>query len=600
MAYDNSDIEVMQGWGSNSHATNGVPITGTRGATSIITNPVVLTAGILNTIRWSAYIGNVAGSEAELKIVYLDGSTLKLRETYDIAWLVDAEQLRIDLIGGIIPGDARMTLDVRSLNINVEVGDMIGFFVSHASVIRMLTYSDDDAGQFQYEVGNFPASGNPDDAVFSGEEVTVDNAACVDFTVDTNKYIFLDDDTELVDGDVLSIPSIVSDDEYLYIILREVTVVNGDILSVDFEATSEGSGIAKTRTTLKFDSSGGTNIIEYRNDDDDILKTLELTEASDYKLDVHLWIKRDPESDGPECDVIIVDYENGQGLSDKDYKHQSVTSRNPQRFYNGTTVDYARRLKVTAGASSIAGGVVVCRKPIVAIGDSYVGAYTLATTEVSSLSNVGLVLGAAFTETRYVINAGIGGNQTINASTSVHSIVNRFNGPRNDIIAYRGAIIAFVNGPGINDTMIQVSTTLVPANSEDIFSKAIPAAIEQMVIQSKQYNEVIMCEMVDLEDGYDSESGKTKANVDSAYWTTLAANLKRVAADAEVPFAYVRDAFNADPDTYYYSDNLHPSEDGSLLIANTMVSVYENNLIPLNDSILNYATIKNSIILAQG
>jgi lysophospholipase L1-like esterase len=252
-------------------------------------------------------------------------------------------------------------------------------------------------------------------------------------------------------------------------------------------------------------------------------------------------------------------------------RHISVTGRHPLRFRPGTIARRLRFYQETGSGVSLQ-RIVVCRRPIIAFGDSFVAGYAGGPI----LANVGRALATQhlFTRDQYVINAGISGNPvlvSVEASTAARL---RWNSSRHDLCAYHDVVVLFVNGPGLND--VACITALNTPEQVSARAGELASAITQMAQEAfTDGDEVggrnlpVMCELIPYTAYRESDYNRYLNQKNCI--EELNFLLGQFAAANGIPFVQVYDEM---PEAY--SDGTHPTAQGSTWIAERIVQAYES------------------------
>jgi len=571
-AYDSSAVTVNAGgWGSYPSANVGTYLAAGVGYTYFAKSTPITCSGTLTQVKFNFYTDATVATNTEILVTTINGAS------YTINNRIDANSAMATSMAARA-GNTRPLFTITNpvdkttgLPVTVTSGQIIGIYTKdHAYVIGTAATGftiDQYNGYFQ------------SDAAMTS--TASDKAVAIDVQVSTNEFILFnstDGGTGFVKDDTVNIPGVPGSP--YYIILTEITGLPTD-----------------SKVNIAYcDSSGDsalTNTIDCNVAIDNALDTVGFGYAAsgvvsqtitDSNLTLNFW-RDQTNSLG---DVWQVNYINGQGLAngssgakDKDVKHISLTGRTSKSVLSGNGM---RRLKITqsAGTAVNIGRIVVCRKPWVLVGDSFVSAYDTYTR----VQNVGAYLGQdaqayAPTYQQYMICGGLPGDRVLDSDAGVTSMSARFNAVTNDLGSYRNVVYAFGNGPGINDVVNLAPTTNALAMD---YGHAVASTVGAMAgFAQKNGNDVVLCEMVNLEDGYATKTAYTTKMVQ-----TINNDLVILSGQLQVPLAKTYDSFNADPDTYYNADNLHASTAGYQLISSRIVSAYENNQRIYPKSILRY------------
>jgi len=295
--------------------------------------------------------------------------------------------------------------------------------------------------------------------------------------------------------------------------------------------------------------------------------------------------------------AFCTDYGYGNGIGVKDTQHVELTNR---ARYNGTSGRTWTAVKITqlSGTSINVGRIIVCRNPVLAIGDSFVSGYSGITNDTTP-SHIGTYLPTAFTDDRYMILAGIPGDKVLtNDAGSVTSIREHWNTfsasiagvsySRYDRVCFPDALTVFVNGPGINDIISSVNASTSTADIGETATR-LATAVLTMAGQAlyddlagtrgwkRAGNDVVVC---GIAPNYSTQTGEGDHATAVANRTLCIAKtnqlLKTGCAIAGIPFV------NASGFLAYIStdDGTHPNETGDTAIATEIAEAYEQNTVP--------------------
>jgi len=362
-----------------------------------------------------------------------------------------------------------------------------------------------------------------------------------------------------------------------YYIVVETSVPDGE--SLEIQAMRNGNSAEYTMHTLRISYDGGNgddSVRLYNGATYNPCAQKSIAGQEGDKITYHLWegVGADASGELDRIDCLFCNYTDGQGPTggDGDIKMVSITDRAGLMTLDDLETRHIRWLKfVNVGGHAAVHRVVVCRRPIVAVGDSYTSS---CGGGVTVLARVGAALDdpGVFTERRYVINGGIMGNRVLADSTGWGTAIKtRFNqaASNQDLCAFRDAVYVFVNGPCTNDA--GTATT-----QERVYRTVVGAAgaIGQMVYDAKAISgsDVVMTSLMPWAPaalGTDYNQWQADAVRESS------ALLKTIASYARVPFA---DFYN-DYTGGWWSYN-HPDDAGSLMMARAIATAYEESRMP--------------------
>jgi len=443
-----------------------------------------------------------------------------------------------------------VTLNVEAAGIEVKAGDFLGFTTGSNPSVAFV---------FLEEVGNNLIRGTGDTTALSNTTYA-NMALLMNGTVKTKEYVIYDEAGTFGDGSQFEIPAFIN--QNYYVIVDHKTPDEDDLQIVGKYMKSTDATIA-TAWTLNHSYDGA-------GDDDDKLALFAGSDFSDtysqsvtgQESDVITTYIRHNVSNG-KLDSIFVNYENGQGLSDSDIKHVLLNTSGSVDLSLNIAGNPIRRLTIASGGSAgdaQATRIVVCRKPILALGDSFCSAYSGGKT---SLAHVANRMKTDFSENRYVINGGITGNKVLTDYTTHTALFNRWN--NSGLSAYKDIVAVFVNGPGLNDVAQGVSSV---TTDEDCYTLAglLASTVLRMASQARQAgNDVILCGQM----AYAAHAGVEliKEQKTQKRFNDL---IKAGVYTLSVPYV---DSWNVD------SDGTHPTVDGDKDYAKRIGRAYENNKI---------------------
>lgn len=504
-------------------------------------------AGRLRTVRIKLYTDNgilPVNGIAKLKLLSGISSPFNLKADIDITAAVNLAKQQTDAHGNF-----DFEYDFISFNINASPGDFLAvYFPENITCVRLASSANTNSEVVYCNSGGDAVSSPlPLDYQINGHPYLMD------YQVDTNDFIIFDENSGFNAGSYIDVPAF--KDESQYLIFEDVYVPSGQNLKADLCSNfdDESNSVLKT-IELSFRSSN-----RYIAFDDNV----SLIHAyGGNKYNIHVWID-------PRCGRIDMFYVN---TSMFDIRHVSMTCRKP---LNLTPRTYIRRIKIYQdyGTAASVKRIVVCRKPILAIGDSFVSTYNGDT----HLNHVGKALtkDGVFSKKRYVINGGITGNRVLTSGPAA-AITIRWDGYNNDLCAYRDVVATFVNGPGLNDIGLSASSTSqeIEQKAQDMAQGVINMVAGALAIGDKfgGQNNVIMCEQVPCY-AYKLDDYQKYLNrkICQERFNSL---LSQFAVENGIAFARVYEDM---PDTYYSSDGVHPNSQGDLWIAERIALSYEEN-----------------------
>jgi lysophospholipase L1-like esterase len=548
-SYDSAEVNILAG-GYGFSTTNGdVPVDGPQ-KTYIFRSTPIITSGTLTRVIFRFYSSGADTDAAYLKV----WSTNQVNPPYILTSNINiTEQVNEAKTGGA----TRYTVDLIGLSIPVTAGQVLGIYLgTNAYFVRINRPGYDS----DYYDGNL-YSGSPTGTI-------TDITAPVDIYVSSNSFIAYDSNNGgngFGSGSVIQIPKYA--DQNYYIILSGVTGIGtADDANLSFRCSETDSSmedeignliIDNTPNTITLTRYGGTNVQSFLSDQ--------------RSLDIHIWCN--PVTNRYE--VIYVNYIDGQGgLGDGDTQHVSLTRRSPQLMYG----DIRRiNLSQTSGANLKVDRIVVCRRPVVAIGDSFTAMYQDTDYRFSgyeaSLSHVGAALDnpGVFSQQRYVINGGITGDSLLSNAATAHSILARWDStlPYEDLCAYRDVVFVFPNGPGLNDIIYAVNSLARQREYTAALISGLSQIARKALSTTDEYNnDVVLCQMIPY----------THPPYANQYNAQLIVNynklIENLAYYSNIPMASMADF----PIEYLSDDGTHPTPDGDLWIATKIAQAYENNV----------------------
>ena len=526
-------------------------------------NPIKC-SGKLTRIRTRLY--KISSYPTVFKFKLFSGSpgNLTLQQTIDVtshiqadlAGVSDAHRFEYDTSATY----GSTTFDLAALNIQVQAGWYIGIYGNNDSVAYV--FNNNEGGVIHAIYGDNTPTGS----------WTMPNPMELEAEVQTNEYILFDDTNSSSGwhgGDPnIRLPFYKNDAQY--IILQDVNVIDNDYMRINF-IYNNASGARTTLFSMDVNYINNVDRLQIGN------TSASIAQQENTKFTFGIWF--DPNTD--KYEVMFVNYLRGQGpLGMLDIKHISLTHRQPISSAGKDLAIYPIRQINLEGGGKI-GRIVVCRKPVLAVGDSFVSAYTSYYVG-TVLRNVGDKLDdpGIFSQQRYVINGGISGNCVLRNGTYMTAIKDRWNKAdvNEDMCAYRDVVVVFVNGPGLNDVAVNDASSNISDTSSDADIRALATRISGTVANmagEAQYdfdalggkNDVILCEMIP----YLAHTGAEYINENRAI-QHINGYLRKTALNLNVPLALVG---NLDP-SYISADGTHPTDAGSAFIAQQIASAYES------------------------
>ena len=569
-AYDNSEIEMNAGgWGYASNVANLIAI-GTNQMWIDAQNPFRLPTGThsFTRIRFRTQ-GNTDMTACRVFVFRITGADMVYVDDRDVFASLDDT------------GDADVTF---ATAMEVQDGDLIGIW--HTSTTDNV-YKATAVGANEYETDadtwrltdadftNFQTTRPTSDYTQSTDGSQ--NCLSMDLYCTLNAFLANTNSSPVVstssETNFNYIPSWETTSNPFYIIMEDVVIPDGELLQINIHRrTSNMTSFPPVIFQMNYVAGG---------DDEKATKDAFVTSQSladvqagnqsTDKFDILIWMKAGADADNAE--VFYVNKTEGQnGNADAAIKHISLTEGVPFNAV-GLSVDPIKRLELlsTNNASpATVGSLIVCRIPVLALGNSFVGEYDT----VAKLDYVGEVLGAAFTEERYIINSGIAGAETKTSSiagSTVHTrwFVNDIDAALAPTAALNGLkhfddiIICLVNGPSIND-IAAISGSDEQTELSDII-KTLARTVKDSL---ETGNDVIMTEIIPHPTITPAErTGLNKVNF----------ALKMMAWNMSIPFAEVHDIYLLNGG--YDGTGTHPDTAGSNWLAGRYAEVYENNTL---------------------
>lgn len=412
---------------------------------------------------------------------------------------------------------------------------------------------------------------------------SADDSIAWTVTLETNQYVITDKTnggSGYGNGGIVNIDVPLT--EPYWIVLEGVVCPDGESLAIALQYVNQTTGAPTANETYTIDMGAADTFSASAG-----TPTLDMTGQGDAaeKINYHIYINPTTSKQ----DVIVYNHTSGQCLGPmsvtRDSTHRSLNSGVPVAF-TGTNI-LRRILFTNAGGNALVDRVVVTRKPIVAMGDSYVSSITTLAAIGALLDNEGV-----FSEKRYVINGAIGANLvTRDSPTYSTALRTRWNSTNNHLWAYRDSVFCFVNGPSINDisASIFLASTYpmcdafadmlagdIGRMAGDCLSGSVTGYVSASTIPS---NDVILCEMIPSNYSYGHEAEETYIQSMAKQNYTIRQfnkNIQAIANRLGVPF--VRTYSRA----WTYTDSKHIDAAGYAIYADLIVDAYENNQVPVS------------------
>lgn len=364
-AYSASPVNVnCGGYGNPFTDTTASPVRDT-GKTICVPAYRFGVAGTLTDVKMRFYHDLTGASCTVFKLYILSGTPGAFVAKHEITSSGDISL--VDQLNAASVGRQYFTVDISTLSQEVEADEFLG------------AYFD---GAF-YTVKN---DGNGQTSIFSGDGDTMAMTTRVksdllwQTVVSTSEFILYD---RYGDGETDSdggwrgsciVPIDTPDTGSYYVILEGTQVPDGESLSISLEYTDAG-GVNSTEKTYKIDYSGGPRDgMIYGDPVNGITKMQSVAGQEGDKIDYYIFV--DPVHWAQ--NILFCNFTDGQGFyGDKDTRHISLMGRETGSF---TASSKIRRLRLTnSGGNASVGRIVVARKPIVVVGDSFTSGYIKGT-----------------------------------------------------------------------------------------------------------------------------------------------------------------------------------------------------------------------------
>ena len=567
--------------------------TSTGGRTWIVKTRPLLAAGTLSRVHLRLY--GLEGAEvtsARIGVVRADGET---PGNYNVIGQVDitshinaAAVARTDVVSNHWEYDSADTygavapVDLSSIT-GIASGDFLALWTSPAGeIVPSLESSAADT---------VTHAGNGNDVLVDADPVTINTDLATytfmfDAFVTTTEAIIFDGTTYIKD-DVIQIPSFT--DEAFQVILEGVVVPDDESLKIDLTVSHPTLGREDGNNVLvDMSQAAGLDVISIRDENDEVYPLTENTyfENVTYVANDKYTIIRTFELTriaSQSMKANFVNYVNGQGplksgSSEIDIAMKSLSNGAWVPRSSGINVE-PRSITLTqpAGTAATVERVVVTRKPVVIVGDSYTSA-DIGTTTGIALANIGAKLETAsrWLETlgRYVILGGVPGNRLLFDDGNLASIGHRFDGADGSLWDVPNSDVIIANGPSINDVTSALSK---PTTLAEGIALGEALGWEVAAMASKAVNngcQVTLNEMCYLETGNADKDAFTDQAV-----TSLNETLALVSYQLQIPIAKTASTVTANAGTYYHDDGMHLSDAGYDYVTTAIIAARENNSI---------------------
>jgi hypothetical protein len=570
MAYSKSNVSIVTGgFGFSTQSAGTLP--GLSNRTWADVQNKIKASGLLTRIKFR--IRSTDGTRPttfKVKIMYGAASPYSVRAVINLTTAINWTTQ--------IPSAGYSTIDYdcTALGIQVQENDFVGFFTNPANIEISGIGSVTDTTLYYSATAQDYGVG-ADNATLGGSQSS--HHLSLECTVQTGNFWWATDTTLQVRTKYNPIPNITS--EPFYVILENVAVPTDESLTIGLETTNPTTGAVVIEKTIVIDYTGANKSITLNTSGNPSL-TLGDTSDDDRCHDLHIWT--DPVTG--KIEVMVVNYKNGQGIDDADIKHSSITAR-VSGALSATGLVF-RRVTFTQGTGTGAtvGKLVVCRKPVVAMFDSFV---STVESDATVLARVGKYLDDAgiFTEQRYVINAGISGNGIMRDSDTHTAFRTRWNDVANgrDICAYRDVVFALIVN-GLNDTGIGGPNTVNTTAKAHERAGQILGEIGKVLGDCSGVFDYATgtiyrtpCDAVVCGPIYVAPDSRSA--VLDLFKNLIDIGLAMLCCSANVPYARVIDDFSST--LYASSSDSHPSDtSGSEYLARKIAYAYENNTVPLD------------------
>lgn len=552
-AYDNSVRDVTVGGYGYSTSTGNPTL-----ANNTLSMPEHRfgSDGTITGFDVKMYTPNGSGTPAvtvKLKVLSGASSPFTLEQTEDITAQVNA---------AMPAGADRFNVNITGLGIPVAAGEFVAVFVdANVQCVRNTT-----------DIGLINLTGNGDTETLPSS--STGSNWLWECTVSTNETIILSNTTGYSNGDVIPIPAY--NDQGQYFVIEDVDVPTGEDLDII---------LSYTHATTAADTVEKTLSIDFVLDPDAIAMgaaTNVITGQDGEKFNIHIWT--DPVND--KIEVFYVNTEAGQGPTGDavDIRHISLQGRAPAALTADISIKRIT-LSQNTGIAATVGNIVVCRKPLVVVGDSML-----------SDTYIGSELDTAFSENRYIIQGAIGGNALLRSSDVRTATITRWNAGRNedssdddtqldqDLVAFRDVVVIagacifndffpLIDATSSEDLILATSQRLgaalatIAGDSRSEYMYKVPATPPDSVV-----NDIVIVEQIP----YIANSGQELIN-ESDTIEGFNAKLLQTSFELGIPVAQVHDGYAASGSGY--ADTIHPDATGITFVANAITEAYEQNKI---------------------
>lgn len=550
------------------------------GRTYVDTDRPVLTAGKLSRIKMR-HFSNVDATLVLLSVVRGAASPFAMVAVYDITADINlatlAESPRFDYDTAVDYGNGVLDLG----DVDILVGDKIAMYTEGANGIFIGLESTSGQGSL-YEVANEL------DGTIGVSDVTVSNAAATtsmvaDIYVTTSESILFDDSVQKVAGDDIYIP--VPETDTYAVIFEGVSVPDTESLEISTFVvnTSNGADLADNNIFIDMSQAPGLDVFALRDDGDVVLGSSLVTLIAGDLYTVIL--TANPGDTGPLVKgerVNYVNYVNGQGPVDSSADSADIANVSLTAWDWGTRSGSGRLRKfslVNAGGNATIERVVVARRSVVVVGDSFTSKHT-PPTQLSGAAEK-LAEPGRWSEDRYVINGGITGNGNNFDGSDATSIPHRFDSFGLDLWTMNNSTYIFVNGPGINDIVVAALRPTTTAEAKSI-GEGLGWNVAKMASRVlTDGSNVVLNECCFIEAGF-----VTTGDIDLMNEAVRVFNetLATVSFELQIPIAKTASTILANADAFYGADHLHLTSAGYDFMADAIVTACENNTISSDPS----------------
>jgi hypothetical protein len=583
------------GFGVNTSATTaGI---NTTNDTYIDTSFPALVAGNATRYVCKLYKGSTVADEvmaaltsAKIKVFRLDGSDYDLVGECTVTAHVKAAAVAAGTGAARFTYDTSATYsgvsltfddDATGLPIEIQAGDFIGWF-SDALVYVGVTTNTGYNCRYETDVVKNDITTT---MVAADAETLADRSFTASLIVSTEENILFNSDgggDGFVKNEVIHVPGFST--EPFYVIFEGVSVANGEDAKITASYINASNAIASdVYIHVDMTQAAGADILKECDKAATVYGSKTITYATGDKYTISCCIYPNFLVGLYGIQSLAVNYVNGQGLissalDSADTAHFNIGGNafNIGTFKGDTNIWRWTLTQVTGDAATI-DRIIVVRKPVIAIGDSFCSSKSAGNPVVKA--RVSTLLDDYWSSDNYVINGGTQGIPLVHyLPTMVNpAIASQFYSIGYAVGTYPYARYIFVDGPCINDIATAAFTPTSNASAITL-GKTAAHAVGYMAGLAKRNNcEVVLSEVCYLEAGHALQNAYTDLAV-----KTFNTYAKNEAALLGIPFAIYADRIKADGDTYYNADHIHLSNDGDALLATSIVSAFENNQIPSN------------------